>query len=108
MDNTNSQQIEEREEHLADVERLKLSLFVVAQMDFSKFIERGERAQSIAPLLDPTLYMKKGGDLAIDLQAARILQKTREAIRQLYKLPETEVFVAIGAPEYAEAKEAAR
>ena len=48
-----------------------LSAREILALDLPKLIEDGERAQTVAPLLDPTAFIHRGQALAEDLELLR-------------------------------------
>lgn len=66
--------------------QIKLGLlvgFVAAFDGLDDFIEKLDRALDIGPLLDPTLYIKKGGKAEEELRLARATQDFRDKLKEI-------------------------
>lgn len=78
---------EEPFDYKATQERLLFVAQFLADLDLQWFLEMIGRAESIGPMLDPTLYMRGGQQLGLikDLaNAARGMQKAFEKFRDKY------------------------
>lgn len=56
---------------------------VVRNMPLRAFLERIDRAESVAPMLDPTLFMRAGKNLAVIKVFAESLLTFQRAIQKL-------------------------
>jgi hypothetical protein len=62
---------------------MKLVAQVVLGMNLEGFLSRVETAQAIAPLIDPTLYIKKGEAMAIDARVARAMVELKKVLEEI-------------------------
>lgn len=72
-------------------EKLMLCAQFLAELDLDKFLDVASRTETVAPILDPTLYLRGGTQLRLvtDVaQAAKPLQKAWEKFKEEY--PEAE------------------
>lgn len=69
-----------QEEYLQTQQNILTVSGLIASMPLREFIAAGERADTIGPFLDPTLYREAGANLGDILDLARGLRNVQVAI----------------------------
>lgn len=73
-------------EYVLGLHKMALLVKFVLDIDFDKMAEAQNVAMSFSPLIDPTLWIKKGDDLTVDARATAAFCRLKEELRSIYKL----------------------
>ncbi len=74
------------EQELLDIQVRMAKVFrEIRTLPLDKFIEETDTALTVAPLIDPTLYIQKGKDAERWLRIAKIFRTCRDTIRKEFK-----------------------
>ncbi len=74
------------EQELLDIQVRMAKVFrEIRTLPLDPFIKQSEYALTVAPFIDPTLFMKKGKDAEIWLRIAKIFRTCRDTIRKEFE-----------------------
>ncbi len=71
--------------HMAVQEVLVMIVPLIVAPDWAGHVRRLDNATTLAPLIDPTLYMKKGRDAERELEVAKVLDEAKEKLQAVGK-----------------------
>lgn len=72
-----------KEDYIRIQAQIQLLVPTILEMNLEGFLDRISSTHSVAPLLDPTLYMKAMDRLMLLEQAARALHKCQQELARL-------------------------
>lgn len=73
----------EKAAHAADQEGMKLIVTLLRDFPLERYVERMKQARALAPFVDPTLFMKRGASLAIELEVAEVVLDAKVALNRI-------------------------
>ena len=72
----------DKNEYLTTLNTIHLIASIVKDIDLAGFIEAGLHAETMGPILDPTLYRAKSQQLKEDIAMAQQLQGFKSLLRE--------------------------